>query len=102
MNGMLSAPRAWQEHLSQLFEDAGFKRGVAAPTLVYSAKYDTLVDVHVDDIHATVSETGLTYLFAYLKEHLCIKVSPIHGQDSVHVLTCKANSEGWPAYGDAV
>ncbi len=80
--GMRSAPRAWQEHLSQLLEDAGFKRGVAAPTLFYSAKYDTLVDVHVDDIHATGSETGLTYLFAYLKEHLCIKVSPIHGQDS--------------------
>ncbi len=80
--GMRSAPRAWQEHLSQLLEDAGFQRGVAAPTLFYSAKYDTLVDVHVDDIHATGSETGLTYLFAYLKEHLCIKVSPIHGQDS--------------------
>ena len=58
--GMRPAARAWEDHYAtKLVEEAGFRRGVSAPTVFWHPEADVSLVVHGDDFTALGPETEL-------------------------------------------
>ena len=77
--GMRPAARAWEEHYAKKLVEAGFRRGVSAPTAFWHPVGDISLVVHGDDFTALGPETELRRFEKQMRSWYDVKVRGVLG-----------------------
>ena len=86
LNGLRCAATAFQASLRSLLEDAGFRRGMAAPSMYNREDDNVKMSVHVDDSLVIGPEGPIRILFEWLGQRIAVK--GLETFDSVRGLKC--------------
>ena len=95
--GMRPAGKAWEEHYAQRLQEAGFARGVAAPTLFRCKATGVRVVVHGDDFAFLGTHAELVKMKDAMSSWYEIKFRGIMGSDSedLREVTILGRTLGW-------
>ena len=99
--GMRRAAAGWEDEYAQKLEEAGFIRGVAAPTVFYNPKTKVRVVVHGDDFTFTGEKAELTKMAERMAAWWDVKMRGIMGSapDEVKAMTILGRTVRWTEEG---
>ena len=68
--GLLSSPKAWQKHLSEVLQQIGLHRSTAEPNIYMTPTRNCFVLVYVDDLRFLGEEQIVNKLFKTIQQQL--------------------------------